>query len=1301
MKKRFTPLFSRILVLVLLVSTTVLSAQSMQHPVIWGTEADKDAILQKMETYPWANAVITKAKAAIDDIVNTHVSNPDAILNTIPELASDDNLSEAAASANNTKHSKVLNYASYAGMVYYVSGEEKYAQFAADILWYYIEELANRSPHNTAMSGSDFYDPRAGYAQFAIAYDFVVNFMKTTGTRVYQKSTGSTINYDHVKAQKAVYNIAMNALHEHGGNDTKYGKMVSNHPILRAPGVLFSILCVDDDTERERMFNVFWNTGTKEQNSFTQTILPMFGAQGVWPESTSYSFMQNVTLILNLVDRLKPSMNVMNGNMHILDGNFLFDNLRLPNRRFVRYGDSHRDIDKTPEIYRYTLNLAMRRGFEAYAQKAKVALRQGYDAKGGYDPIVPITTFGNYRAFDQLFWGVDIPELSDSQIDFQKPTVIIEHAGVALQRNYVENNNEDYGLCGIIGGAHYVHSHCTGITMELYGAGYIMAANGGLPHTLAERSDPIHTGYFWRHAGNNTMIVNGTSHGIQSGAWNSNSDLYMNTTVNVAAEPKHLEDPINENFSFATQFLDDQINNDQQQRTLSTIRTSETTAYYFDMFRSKSLGENNFHDYVYHNLGDEMHIFDISNNELSTSTTNRYQNDIGDTHQSPGWRFFEDTEVTASISEATKVRFDLTTTNTYMNMFTAAGVAREYTKAVGPGTREAKGGYEDKETQIIAIRQQGEAWDKPYVHIFEPSKSINTSVKSVEHLYNGDKIVGAKVNSQIGDKVITDYIICQEDDTEVLNLAEEGISFTGRFAIVRAEQVLDKAYVTLYIGEGTSLVYGEYSLDADSDKKGQKKIEVSADLSRVLGFKDLANNQEITKGSDLAVEAIVGTDFTEVTLFVNDINVGVKTESPFFWSSVPELTNMNELTYLLKLQAKDAQGQIEERTLTILTPSQWAFTDNQEPHTIPGKVEFEHYDHGGIDIAYWDKVNMNSSASGFRIDEMVDLNSAGTVVRDIKTGEWLEYTIDVSQTGYYDLKVYHQTRRSPEFNQISVSLPDENITFLSNIVLTNTGSGWLEESIGDVLLEAGTHVLRFSLLNYGFDLDYFDLSFKGAGYTITFNDGTNLVNVQTDVDGNFTLPANPIDASQEFVEWQTADGQLFDASSAVTEDIEVFAVWKIKTFTLSIISENGTVTISPEQDEYEINTEVILTAVAAEDYAFESWSGAYVGTENPLTLIITSDEPITANYKNITAVKKHVANILSISPNPTSGSFTIKLIQPEEAQYKIYTASGQIIDAGNFFNETTVNLNSRSMGVILVEIITSRGKDVQKVLINK
>ena len=53
---------------------------------------------------------------------------------------------------------------------------------------------------------------------------------------------------------------------------------------------------------------------------------------------------------------------------------------------------------------------------------------------------------------------------------------------------------------------------------------------------------------------------------------------------------------------------------------------------------------------------------------------------------------------------------------------------------------------------------------------------------------------------------------------------------------------MEKAQTTLYIGEGSSLTFGNHVLEADADKKGTLTVEGEVDLSRVLGFKNLANN---------------------------------------------------------------------------------------------------------------------------------------------------------------------------------------------------------------------------------------------------------------------------------------------------------------------------------------------------------------------------------------------------------------------------------------------------------------------------
>lgn len=789
-------------------------AQPLERPIIWITQGEKAGVLENIENHPWAQSLFSELKSNLESTVNTHAANPQATLDTIPSFAETDHqYSDAKALVPAKAHNTILANASNAGLLYFLTGEEKYAQFTADILNAYIERVAPRTPETTTICGNAFYDARATYGPFAIAYDFTYHFLNTPGRTVYSKSQNGRVPFDNSQAQKAIANMVGNILQEYGKPD-KHGKIVSNHPILTATGALFGILCIDDEAERERLFDVFWEKGTHHQNSFKNTILPMFGEQGIWPESLSYSFMAPVSLVLNVVDRVKPEMDVTSDYMHIFEGNFLFDSLRAPNRVFVRFGDSKRYNDSTDELYRYTLSFAQRRGHQQLKQKAQVALRQAHDAKGGYQPSLSNSTFNNMDPL-QLLWGTPIPDSVDGAIAFNTPTVILEHAGIALQRNHVAADNATYGLCGIIGGAHYVHSHVTGISMELYGAGYMMAANAGMPHTLADRKGPEHRDYYRLHAGNNTVIVNGTSHGIQEGSWNSDSHLWQDTTVNIAAEPKHLEAPVNEHYSFATQYLEDTINKAQQQRTLAIVRTSPTTAFYFDLFRSRSLVENKFHDYVYHNIGDETLISD-NTGTLTLAPTDRYDNDIGDPVGSPGWRYFEEERATAPTSKAIKVQFNLNHDRRSMHLFVPDGVTREYTHALAPPTREAKNGYIKKKTQTIAIRQQGEAWKRPFIAILEPSATQDSSIVSVTQLTQDDRVVGAKVVSKVNGQSVTNYIICQDqaDATYTDNTLE--LSFTGRFAIVTDRGNED---VELYIGEGSQLAYRSHRLASQSAGK--------------------------------------------------------------------------------------------------------------------------------------------------------------------------------------------------------------------------------------------------------------------------------------------------------------------------------------------------------------------------------------------------------------------------------------------------------------------------------------------------
>src|SRR5437764_7445093 len=58
----------------------------------------------------------------------------------------------------------------------------------------------------------------------------------------------------------------------------------------------------------------------------------------------------------------------------------------------------------------------------------------------------------------------------------------------------------------------------------------------------------------------------------------------------------------------------------------------------------------------------------------------------------------------------------------------------------------------------------------------------------------------------------------------------------------------------------------------------------------------------------------------------------------------------------------------------------------------------------------------------------------------------------------------------------------------------------------------------------------------------------------------------------------------------------------------------GVVTKSPDQPNYVAGTSVTLTALAVWPYSFSGWSGGISGTNNPRTILMTSNLAVVAQF---------------------------------------------------------------------------------------
>jgi hypothetical protein len=421
-------------------------------------------------------------------------------------------------------------------------------------------------------------------------------------------------------------------------------------------------------------------------------------------------------------------------------------------------------------------------------------------------------------------------------------TVHLPYAGVIIQNNLNFSHPKDYGLMYYMGGGSYVHSHLSGLDMELYGAGNVMSGVGGAG-APGGRGGELFVCYYRSFAGHNTVVINGQSKGGTRG-WKGDEYNIMNTVEAQAMEPLPYVPAASRDFRFAAQILKDKINDAVQQRTVCIVRTSDTSGYYLDMFRSTSNKENRFHDYLYHNIGDSLTLVTGDGHALPLRSDEKVDKTFQDrTYQDwsfypsvplaypgkkarvrlfPGWHFFKQVDYSEPTSQPVAGRCDMTFDNKrYMHVMMPAGVERQYTAGTAPPILDAPGRYGKKDSRILAIRQQGEAWNRPFVVVFEPSLSEQPSVESVAYLQTGDAIVGAKVVSRTGDRVITDWIIAHENEDATYENRDAGITFTGRFAVARSIDSPAKRELLLYIGHGDTLAFkGQEVSAANSNRNG-------------------------------------------------------------------------------------------------------------------------------------------------------------------------------------------------------------------------------------------------------------------------------------------------------------------------------------------------------------------------------------------------------------------------------------------------------------------------------------------------
>lgn len=773
------------------------------RPIIQADASDKARVLLLIKKYDWAAECFNKMKTDAAPLIKAHQEDPAKALKDAPKFGK----------TGVHGHINWIEDAVQAGTLYFMTGKEDYAQFAADRLNHYVQFLgAQKGLEAVVSSDGQQRDYRDVHENIALCYDYIQPFLMKDGTTVFDLVSGKRIPFDHAKAQLMFSNIVEYGFKSCGGG--------SNITIMETDGILYPALCIEDKKQRDAYVKTCVEGWTKNSGLLWMKKI-LVENKGIWPESATYSGVGlSGPVYMFIVDRIYPQYKMFDGFEEALNGILKRRFFVYPNEtEQVSFGDAHRNCHDFPRFETFT-RIIRRTSFKAVAERFFGQLKADRETFG-YKP--------------NNLWTMDpLEEYQAKPAETQ--SVHLPYAGIIIQNNLRTSAPKLHGLMYYTGGANYTHSHQSGLDMELYGAGAVMGGVGSELAGVASRGSDIYLDYYRIYAGHNTVVINGKSVGSNKG-WKGYYNGWMDPVKLQAAEPMPYTVAASKDFTFSSQILNDKVNKAEQQRIVSIVRTSDTSGYYLDLFRSRSKGKNAFHDYIYHNLGDGLTLTSNNGTALTLNPAkDRYQTSV-ETPKArraipfPGWKSFSNVATSALTADTILGTFNMELKanrhekpdgallgKRYMHVAMPGGSQREYTSCEAPPILEAAGGYDKKNARVLSIRQPGEAWDRPFVMAFEPSMNEKPTIQGVEIITDGGKVVGAKIVSKVGDVLVTDLIIAQDEDNSTYQNATAQLKFKGRFAIIRTRKGSSGNDLTLYIGSGQELSYQGHNLKAIDNK---------------------------------------------------------------------------------------------------------------------------------------------------------------------------------------------------------------------------------------------------------------------------------------------------------------------------------------------------------------------------------------------------------------------------------------------------------------------------------------------------
>ena len=683
---------------------------------------------------------------------------------------------------------RIMGLAEEAAFLYWYTGDEAYAKFASDILWTYVQGMYHRANPET------FENHRnariIGLATFevihegvtmplAVAYDFLRGYLAETGKDI-----------DLIESLlKRWSDRIIEGGNARGNWNLNQARFIVYMGLALQPNAKYS-----DGKGREYYIAQFTDVSSKNQTALKDVIPEEYDQQtGIWPEAPGYAFSVTDNILrLSHVVRNAMDQDVIDPYPVLEKAALVAFQYLFPNNRTVGFGDTYHQRPNPVSLELLIARARYKGDVDKERQLTAVLNRQIAEAGYRRDRSKSLFTLTAYVG--NLMDAIEDNSPLATRTFYGPPVSLL------IQRN---GDDRTHGLMASLAGTKGGHMHTNGMALELYGQGMVLGPDVGRGSSYWQKE---HGQYYREFPAHNTVIVDGISD------YNSRGDFPFEV---LGLEPASEARAVSEWVSFSDTAFNEPKTGSDQRRLVSVIRTSPTSGFYVDIFRSRRRdGKDVKHEYLYHNLGQRVELMGTDGTALVTAPTEELGRAHGD---HIGYDYFTEKR-SVSYAEDFYAVFPVVledNPDVGMRMWMAGERGRTVFTTMSPQARSILHGSAPSELEgdpvpMVLVRQAGEAWDRPFVSVFEPFGN-ETAVSNIRQLNGADDFVGLEVRS---DRLNGQVIYVFNDLLDEVTHTVEGMTFRGNYGVVCMDA---EGLQYLYLGKGKQLSASEFEVAGVED----------------------------------------------------------------------------------------------------------------------------------------------------------------------------------------------------------------------------------------------------------------------------------------------------------------------------------------------------------------------------------------------------------------------------------------------------------------------------------------------------